>query len=151
MGCSDLRSRLDAWDGKAQLFLLRRGARESPKKIQLLCEPDLHEAAQFMAPPAMGFQPDERVRLELDPNDPGFDLRLAELARQALAHGQEGFAADDLRRLLSSKWEDPLLGAVDLDGARADANALGGREAKLILLSRRAAHAAFWPPVAAIG
>jgi hypothetical protein len=78
-------------DWQTQVFLLRRAVGEQRQV-------DLGSAAILMARPGQGFEPHRP------------DLRLTDLARQALAEGRPGLAPDLLNRSL---WEqNPLLGLL---------------------------------------
>ena len=96
---------------QSQLFLLRQGgeARIAGRPV-----PDLPGATQFMVPAGMGFDSQSRVRRRMHPEEAGEDLRLAELARQALAAGDPAISREDLRAMLWGKWTDPLLGIYGL-------------------------------------
>jgi hypothetical protein len=97
---------------QSQVFLLRRGGTPGDDVEDL---PDLSSATQFMVPQAMGFDPSTRVRIDYDGAwEAGDDLRLAELARDALAQGRRGIHAVDLKAILDGKWQDPLLGIFGL-------------------------------------
>jgi hypothetical protein len=63
-----------------------------------------------MTPKGESFNPWSRVRRNVPPIEAGEDLRLAELARQALASGRQGLRTRDLEQMLRGKWNDPLLG-----------------------------------------
>lgn len=96
---------------QSQVFLLRQavGGAGSP----LL---DFNNATQLMARPGEGFDPwrSPSVEKRLPSYMAGEDLRLIELARQALARGYRGIQAKDLHDMLWGKWEDPLLGILGL-------------------------------------
>jgi hypothetical protein len=93
---------------QSQVFLVRPGGSYEVAGQPIL---DLPGATQLMARAGQGFEPLTRVqRGRVQAEMAGEDLRLAELARQALAHGWRGVYSEDLRALLDGKWEDPLLG-----------------------------------------
>jgi hypothetical protein len=91
---------------QSQLFALRQDGRARLGKRAV---PDLPGATQFMVPAGMGFEANSRVKRRMHPEEAGEDLRLADLARQALAAGRADIARDDLRAMLDGKWLDPLL------------------------------------------
>jgi hypothetical protein len=90
-----------------QLFLLRGGGGLVQGDRTF---PDLPSATLLMARPEQGFEPVERVNLRPQEFDPSEDLRLSELARQALAVGRSNISSADLQLMLNGKWVDPLLG-----------------------------------------
>jgi hypothetical protein len=95
-----------------QVFLFRRGGGFDSSDRPT---PDLSGAAQLMAPISQGFKPRAGVmKGTVHPWEAGKDLRLAELARQALAHGWRAISTQDLSALLRGKWSDPLLGIFGL-------------------------------------
>jgi hypothetical protein len=97
---------------QSQVFLLHRGGELGTADAPTL---DFASATQFMVPQTMGFEPWSRVRQSYgEPWEAGEDLRLAELARKALAYGWRGVRTDDLQAMLNGKWQDPLLGIFGL-------------------------------------
>jgi hypothetical protein len=98
---------------QSQVFLLRQGGESEVAGRTIL---DLPNAAHLMARPHAGFDPWEYVSLQknIQPDIAGEDLRLIELARQALALGYRGIRSQDLQAMLWGKWEDPLLGILGL-------------------------------------
>jgi hypothetical protein len=92
---------------QSQLFLLRGGGGLVQGKQPL---PDLPAATLLMAHPDQGFDPEKRVTRRPQDLDPSEDLRLSELARQALAAGRSNISPADLQLMLNGKWVDPLLG-----------------------------------------
>jgi hypothetical protein len=99
-------------DWQSQVFLLRQDDESAGTDQPIL---DLLGATQLMSDPAQGFAPQShghqgRVTAEMV----GGDLRLAELARQALAHGRHGIDIRDLKKMLEGEWQDPLLGIFGL-------------------------------------
>lgn len=103
---------------QSQVFLLRQvvggagGAGRAAGSPML----DFNNATQLMARPGEGFDPwrTPSVQKRLPSYMAGEDLRLIELARQALARGYRGIQAKDLHDMLWGKWEDPLLGILGL-------------------------------------
>jgi hypothetical protein len=77
---------------------------------------DFNNATQLMARPGEGFDPwrTPSVQKRLPSYMAGEDLRLIELARQALARGYRGIQTKDLYEMLWGKWSDPLLGILGL-------------------------------------
>ncbi len=119
---------------QSQLFILRQGGEA---RIDGRPVPDLPGATQFMVPAGAGFESQSRVRRWMHPEEAGEDLRLAELARQALALGDPTISRRDLQAMLWGKWMDPLLGIYglhlllmrpepDLDFAATILDRLGG-------------------------
>ena len=99
-------------DWQTQVFLLRQPAPPDTGERPVL---NLLDATQLMAARSRGFEPREGVKQgRVAPAEVGEDLRLAELARQALAHGRRAIGMEDLRALLDGKWHDPLLGIFGL-------------------------------------
>ncbi len=96
---------------QSQLFILRQGGEA---RIDGRPVPDLPGATQFMVPAGMGFESQSRVQRRVHPEEAGEDLRLAELARQALALGSPAISRKDLQAMLWGKWMDPLLGIYGL-------------------------------------
>ena len=95
---------------QSQVFLLRMNTRSEPNRFEPL---DLSAATQLMARPNKGFDPylsDKRFSLR----SASADMRLADLARQAVANQWRGFHAKDLNELLRGKFFDPLLGILGL-------------------------------------
>jgi hypothetical protein len=89
-----------------QLFLLRGGGGLVQGDRSF---PDLPAATLLMARPGQGFEPVKRVSLRPQEFDPSEDLRLSELARQALAAGRSNISPADLQLMLNGEWVDPLL------------------------------------------
>jgi hypothetical protein len=98
---------------QSQVFLLRQGGESEIKGKTVL---DLTNASQLMARPNEGFDPWDYASMQknVQPEAAGEDLRLLDLARQALAMGYRGIRASDLNAMLWGKWEDPLLGILGL-------------------------------------
>ena len=98
---------------QSQVFLLRQGGESEVAGKAIL---DLPNATHLMARPHEGFDPWEYVSMQknVQPDIAGEDLRLIELARQALAQGYRGIHSRDLHAMLWGKWEDPLLGILGL-------------------------------------
>jgi hypothetical protein len=92
---------------QSQVFLLRQGGEAMVGNRPII---DLMSAAQIMGHPGQGFDPWRVIQGRVDPIIAGEDMRLAELARQALAYDRQGIHTEDLQGMLSGKWEDPLLG-----------------------------------------
>lgn len=92
---------------QSQVFLLRQGGESEVAGRTIV---DLPGATQLMVA-GQGFEPVSHVRRgRVDAIEAGEDLRLAELARQALAHDRRGIHTRDLQMMLDGKWQDPLLG-----------------------------------------
>jgi hypothetical protein len=98
---------------QSQVFLLRQGGESAVGGRPVL---DLANATQMMARPGLGFNPwnYQSTQKRLHSLEAGEDLRLVELARQALARGYRGIGSSDLDAMLRGKWEDPLLGIMGL-------------------------------------
>jgi hypothetical protein len=92
---------------QSQIFLLRQGGETKVGTRPIV---DLMSAMQIMGHPGQGFDPWRVIHGQVDPIVAGEDMRLAELARQALAYDRQGIHTDDLQDMLQGKWEDPLLG-----------------------------------------
>lgn len=92
---------------QTQLFLLRGGGGLAQGDRIL---PDLAASTLLMAKPEQGFDPSQRTR-DIDPSE---DMRLSELARQALAAGRSNISPEDLRRMLDGRWADPMLAIFGL-------------------------------------
>jgi hypothetical protein len=100
-------------DWQSQVFLLRQGGESAAGGKPVI---DLASAAQMMARPEQGFDPwnNPSTQKRIQPLEAGEDLRLVELARQALAQGYRGIRSGDLNKMLRGKWRDPLLGILGL-------------------------------------
>jgi len=98
---------------QSQVFLLRQGGDSEVAGRTVL---DFPNATQLMARPVEGFNPWNYFSQQrrIDPIEAGRDLRLVELARQALAQGYRGIRASDLKDMLWGKWQDPILGILGL-------------------------------------
>lgn len=96
---------------QSQVFLLRRGGGLTIHDQSL---PDLPAATQLMTEAGLGFEPMRRVQRSPHDLEPWEDLRLAELARYALAEGRSDIAQEDLGAMFNGKWLDPLLGIFGL-------------------------------------
>ncbi|MDB5584445.1 MAG: groEL [Bradyrhizobium sp.] len=99
---------------QTQLFLLRRLVASSRAGHETVLVPDLENAVQWTARIGSEFMPDHAVGRRINASEAGEDLGVAELARQAIAHGRRGVSDSDLRALLLGKWSDPLLGIFGL-------------------------------------
>ncbi|NCA71283.1 MAG: hypothetical protein EOM91_14520 [Sphingobacteriia bacterium] len=99
---------------QTQVFLIRQGGRLVRSDGRYL--PDLDHAAVLMVPAGDHYRPRQRVqRGPRDPELAGDDLRLAELARKALAHGWgRSIGATNIKDMLWGKWRDPMLGIFGL-------------------------------------
>ncbi len=102
---------------QSQIFLLRQGGDSTVGGKTVL---DLPNATQLMARFYQdyneGFNPRNYMSMQkqVHPLEAGEDLRLVELARQALARGYRGIGSSDLDAMLRGKWHDPLLGILGL-------------------------------------
>ena len=82
---------------QTQVFLITEYFYIDNKKIKI---PSLHLASILMSQQGVGFSPDNKI------------TRLSELARHAISQGRNILSPSLMNDLLSSKFEDPMLGLI---------------------------------------
>jgi hypothetical protein len=92
---------------QTQVFLLRQNEVDESTDRPAV---DLSQACILMAHAGQGFEPQHGMRSTAAAPGTAEDLRLMDLACQAIAYGRRGISRRDLDAMLTGKWDDPLLG-----------------------------------------